>query len=174
MFPVPCCPPGVRVAKGFPSLFFFVWVCVCVWKEFLCVPAVCLLPLLFLPHHLNSHRLYPIETFHFSRPFPFLHSLTVHLFWMRQNMELFHPVRSCTHLFSTSKTQGLCGVMIGFLLCNLLEFSLSHQQGGTMLSYPYTHGDIHAHTHTHTLCRHLHLSLQAHRTTCKMHTVCKL
>lgn len=64
-------------------------------------------------------------------------------FCMRQNMELFHPARSCTHLFSTSKTQGLCGVMIGFLLCNLLEFSLSHQQEGTMLSF--------THTHTHTL-----------------------
>lgn len=59
-------------------------------------------------------------------------------FCMRQNMELFHPVRSCTHLFSMSKTQGLSGVMIGFLLCNLLEFSLSHQQDGTMLSYTCT------------------------------------
>lgn len=37
----------------------------------------------------------------------------------------FHPVGSCTHLFSTSKTQGLFGVMIGFRLCNLLEFCLT-------------------------------------------------
>lgn len=82
---------------------------------------------------------------------------------MRRNMELFHPVRSCTHLFSMSKTQGLRGVMIGFLLCNLLEFSLSHQQESTMLSFTHTHG----HTHMHTLlkgiytnCRHAQLSFK--------------
>ena len=78
----------------------------------------------------------------------------------RHNMELFHPVPSCTHLFSTSKTQGLCGVMIGFLLCNLLKFSPSHQQDGTMLS----------HSHTRT---HMHANTLKSIYTVGMHTYCK-
>lgn len=41
----------------------------------------------------------------------------------RQHGELFHPVRSCSHLFSGSKIQASSCVMIGFLLCNLLKFS---------------------------------------------------
>lgn len=72
-------------------------------------------------------------------------------FCMRHNMELFHPVSSCTHLFSTSKTQGLCGVMIGFLLCNLLEFSLSHQQDGTVLSLTHRHACTHTQKYIHFL-----------------------
>lgn len=69
-------------------------------------------------------------------------------FCMRPDLELFHPVHSCTHLFSTSKTQGLRRVMIGFLLCNLLEFSLSHQQDGTVLSFIHTHARTHRGTYT--------------------------
>lgn len=79
--PVLCCPPGVRVTKGLPSNFFGV-------KGISLSCGSLPTPLLFLPHHLHSHRLYPIVVFHFSRPFPFLHSLTVHLFCVRQNMEL--------------------------------------------------------------------------------------
>lgn len=65
----------------------------------------------------------------------------------------FHPVGSRTHLFSTSKTQGLRGVMIGFLLCNLLEFCLTSKMA---FSCP-----LHAHTPSEvcTGCKQLSVDL---------------
>lgn len=65
----------------------------------------------------------------------------------------FHPVGSRTHLFSTSKTQGLRGVMIGFLLCNLLEFCLTSKMA---FSCP-----LHAHTPSEvcTCCKQLSVDL---------------
>lgn len=136
VFPIPRWPPGVRVAKGFGLIL-------CVCKRNFSV-------LLHSAHYpFTSFKLpqtvsYTSISSQQALPIPALTDRPP--FCMRQNMELFHPVRSCTHLFSTSKTQGLCGVMIGFLLCNLLEFSLSHQQDGTMLSFP-----LHTHTQRYSI-----------------------
>lgn len=137
VFPVPWCPPGVRVAKGLPSVFFF-----CVKGISLCCSILprsplasatsCKLPQTVTYSSISLQQALPILALTDRPPF-----------CMRQNMELFHPVRSCTHLFSTSKTQGLCGVMIGFLLCNLPEFS------PTRLHYVILHARMHACTHTH-------------------------
>lgn len=78
-----------------------------------------------------------------AHPIPALTDRSL-FFRQRQNMELFHPVRSCTHLFWERKTQGRCVVMIGFLLCNLLGFSVAPTR---------QHYFIPTHTHSLTHAR---------------------
>lgn len=108
-----------------------------VLKEFRCVSSFCPLPF-YIIRTPTRPRSYSSVSLLQALPIPALADRPP-FFCTRRNMELFHPVRSCTHLFSMSKTQGLCGVMIGFLLCNLLEFSLSHQQESTVFSFTHTH-----------------------------------
>lgn len=118
----------------------------------------------FLPHLLNSHRLHATKVSQFLQALPIPAPADRPASRMRQNMELFHPVRSCTHLFSESKTQGLCGVMIGFLLCNLLEFSPSPQQEGARnsLCYTYINTCMHAHTNAQIRIHTLHMHMYVH------------
>lgn len=63
--------------------------------------------------------------------------------WEQQTWNFFILFIHAPTCFPAVKHRVCVVVMIGFLLCNLLEFSLSHQQVGTVC-YPF----IHAQTHT--------------------------
>lgn len=122
---VPSWPAGVRVAKAWaPRLCTFA----CVWKEFLHVAS------LSAHSPFASLRLWQSVVPEWS----FVPVGPSHPCTRWPSTRFFHPVGSRTHLFSTSKTQGLRGVMIGFLLCNLLEFCLTSKMA---FSCP-----LHAHT----------------------------
>lgn len=113
----------------------------CAWKEFLHVASHCPLPIFASFKRWQS--VFLEESFVSPGP---SHPCTR---W--PSTRFFHPVGSCTHLFSTSKTQGLRGVMIGFLLCNLLEFCLTSKMA---FSYP-----SHAHTPSEVCTRCKQLSV---------------
>lgn len=117
---VPSWPAGVRVAKAWAP---FVHVCVRMKRISTCCFTLCPLPICIIEALIERSPV-SVGPSHPCTRWP--------------STRFFHPVGSRTHLFSTSKTQGLRGVMIGFLLCNLLEFCLTSKMA---FSCP-----LHAHT----------------------------
>lgn len=107
---IPCWPAGVRVVQASP--------CVCTRASVIGM-SLCWFTLptppstwLKLPHTTRQHFIWagPSHTCTHWPSTPAHPPPPFFSFPMRAaDLELFHPVHSCTHLFSTSKTQGLRG-----------------------------------------------------------------